>query len=180
MHRSGGAARLAGRGRRDASDHDEEKADPVESLPSRLEGFAVETFVGREHELTQLMEQWQQTRNGAVRLALASGEPGIGKTGLAAAFARRAALDGAQVAYGRCDDHLELPYEPWVNIAGCLSPTSSTDAFIRRVTTGGTSGDAAVSDPPGRTVPCPGGCRTADVGGVGTPAPRRDRRPALG
>ena len=43
-----------------------------------------------------------------------SGEPGIGKTRLAAEAARVALGDGATVLYGRCDEGLGVPYQPFV------------------------------------------------------------------
>ena len=45
---------------------------------------------------------------------LISGEPGIGKTALSSRFARDAFEGGAVVLYGRCDEDLGIPYQPWV------------------------------------------------------------------
>lgn len=42
------------------------------------------------------------------------GEPGIGKTRLAAEIARRAHWDGAVVLFGRCDEDLRVPYQPFL------------------------------------------------------------------
>lgn len=47
-------------------------------------------------------------------MALLSGEPGIGKTRLAAEIARFAYDEGATVLFGRCDDELGVPYQPFV------------------------------------------------------------------
>jgi len=41
-------------------------------------------FVGRDDELDRLQEVWERATTGAVEVALLSGEPGIGKTRLAA------------------------------------------------------------------------------------------------
>ena len=49
-----------------------------------------ETFVGRSRELAVLSAALRQAATGDARLALISGEPGIGKTELARAFARAA------------------------------------------------------------------------------------------
>ncbi len=49
-----------------------------------------------------------------MRIALLSGEPGVGKTRLAAELARAAHDDGAIVLYGRCDEELGVPYQPFV------------------------------------------------------------------
>ena len=48
------------------------------------------------------------------RLALISGEPGIGKTRLSTHAASEARSQGAVVLYGRSDEELTLPYGPWV------------------------------------------------------------------
>jgi predicted ATPase len=49
-----------------------------------------EAFVGRSHDLAVLSAALRQATIGDARLALMSGEPGIGKTELARAFARAA------------------------------------------------------------------------------------------
>jgi tetratricopeptide (TPR) repeat protein len=49
-----------------------------------------------------------------MRLALLSGEPGIGKTRLSTHAALEARLAGAVVLYGRCDEELRVPHGPWV------------------------------------------------------------------
>ena len=54
---------------------------------------------------------------------LLAGEPGIGKTSLAAAFAREAHERGdAVVLYGRSDEEALAPYQPFVEMIGhCFS-----------------------------------------------------------
>jgi len=51
-------------------------------------------FVGRDEELELLLRRWQQAKAGEGRVVLLSGEPGIGKSRLAAAIA--AATDAEQ------------------------------------------------------------------------------------
>ena len=53
------------------------------------------TFVGRRHELTSLLAQAAEVRAGHPRVALLTGEPGIGKTALAHRFVSQA--DGFQL-----------------------------------------------------------------------------------
>jgi DNA-binding SARP family transcriptional activator len=65
-------------------------------------------FVGRERELAQLRELWEAGRGAAA----ISGEPGIGKTRLAAELAR--GVHGA-VWFGRCDEGLAAPYQPFAD-----------------------------------------------------------------
>src|SRR6185503_2213196 len=45
---------------------------------------------------------------------LLSGEPGIGKTTLSARFACSVYEQGGAVVYGRCDEDLGIPYQPWI------------------------------------------------------------------
>jgi DNA-binding SARP family transcriptional activator len=68
-------------------------------------------FVGRERELAQLREAWARG-SGAV---LVAGEAGIGKTRLAAEFA--GSVQGP-VLYGRCDEGLGVPYQPFAEALG--------------------------------------------------------------
>src|SRR5690242_20709682 len=76
-----------------------------------------EAFVGRSRELAVLAAAWHQAIAGDARLALVSGEPGIGKTELARAFARAAADDGALVLWGSAwEDGGAPPYWPWVQV----------------------------------------------------------------
>jgi DNA-binding SARP family transcriptional activator len=71
-------------------------------------------FVGRDPPLKQLGALWMAAAGGERRLALLSGEPGVGKTRLAAEFAGRLHLEGATVMAGRCDEDLGVPYQPFV------------------------------------------------------------------
>src|SRR5690348_93742 len=76
-----------------------------------------EAFVGRSRELAVLAAAWHQAIAGDARLALVSGEPGIGKTELARNFARAAADDGALVLWGSAwEDGGAPPYWPWVQV----------------------------------------------------------------
>ena len=76
-----------------------------------------DTFVGRSGELTALCAALRQAAGGDARLALVAGEPGIGKTELARAFAREAGNDGAVVLWGSAwEDGGAPPYWPWVQV----------------------------------------------------------------
>src|SRR5207244_3258372 len=52
-------------------------------------------------------------RQGRHRIVLLSGEAGIGKTRLATHQGLAAHGEGASLLYGRCDEDLNVPYEPW-------------------------------------------------------------------
>jgi DNA-binding SARP family transcriptional activator len=70
-------------------------------------------FVGRGGELARLESVWDAAGALGARLVLIAGEPGVGKTRLAAELADRAARD-APVLAGRCDEDLGVPYQPFV------------------------------------------------------------------
>jgi predicted ATPase len=60
-----------------------------------------------------MLDAWGQAAGGTRRAVLLSGEPGIGKTRLAAEVAAVAHAEGAVVLHGRCDDELEVPFQPF-------------------------------------------------------------------
>ena len=73
-----------------------------------------EAFVGRSRELAALSAALGQAAAGDARLVLVSGEPGIGKTELARAFARAARDAGALVLWGSAwEEGGAPPYWPW-------------------------------------------------------------------
>jgi len=82
-------------------------------LPPLLCGLG-RIFVGREEELDRLAQLWKEAAAGERRIALFGGEPGIGKTRLAAELAARIHADGGLVLAGRCDEDLGVPFQPFV------------------------------------------------------------------
>ena len=82
-------------------------------LPSFLTDIG-RIFVGRDGELDRLDQLWKEASAGELRVALVGGEPGVGKTRLAAELARKLHEDGAMVLAGRCDEDLGVPYQPFV------------------------------------------------------------------
>ena len=95
-------------------------------LPRRLRDAGA--FIGREEECARLERMWEEARSTS-RLALVGGEPGIGKTRLAKRIAERAHGDGGVVLYGRCDEHLAIPYRPWAE-ALAQYVEAATDAML--------------------------------------------------
>jgi class 3 adenylate cyclase/pimeloyl-ACP methyl ester carboxylesterase len=93
--------------------HVEGRAAPL-PLPPLLASGERMTFVGRERELERLRHHWERVRTGQCQLILLTGEPGIGKTRLAAEFALAAHAEGATVLFGRSDEAAALPYQPFV------------------------------------------------------------------
>ena len=90
-------------------------SDAGRALPAALESNHEVPFVGRETERVRLMDTWKSAREGEFRVVLITGEPGIGKTRLANEMALAAHGEGATVLFGRCDDELDVPYQPFVD-----------------------------------------------------------------
>ncbi len=88
--------------------------EPVFTVPSALVAASDGTFVGRVSDLDALAGAYAEASDGSRRIVLVYGEPGIGKTRLAAQFAQRAFEDGAIVLYGRCDEEGLLAQQPFV------------------------------------------------------------------
>ena len=61
--------------------------DAAIPLPRRVEAALSTVFVGRAHEREGLNRSLKSAAAGEQRMVLVSGEPGIGKTALSAAFA---------------------------------------------------------------------------------------------
>ncbi|MGE2815788.1 BTAD domain-containing putative transcriptional regulator [Mycobacterium heidelbergense] len=95
---------------------------PVErpSLPAVLAGPG--PFVGRGRELERLFAAWQAALAGGTNAVLIAGEPGVGKTRLAGEWSRQAYDQGALVIYGRCDEDLGAPYQPFAEALRSLVP----------------------------------------------------------
>jgi predicted ATPase/class 3 adenylate cyclase len=89
-------------------------------LPERLRELPSTAYVGREAEQRRLTELWEQAGQGSLRLALIGGEAGIGKTRLSTHLALNVHGEGATVLYGRCDEDLSVPYQPWAQALGHL------------------------------------------------------------
>lgn len=90
------------------------------TLPAVLGGRG--PFVGRGHELERLALGWQTALAGGTNAMLIAGEPGVGKTRLAGEWSRQAYDQGALVIYGRCDEDLGAPYQPFAEALRSLVP----------------------------------------------------------
>jgi DNA-binding SARP family transcriptional activator len=97
-------------------------------LPLQRESSA---FVGRDEEVSRLEAAWEEARAGRRQLVLVAGEPGVGKTRLAAEFAKRAHTGGGSVLFGRCDEATGIPYQPFVEALDVYLRQAPTPALGR-------------------------------------------------
>jgi tetratricopeptide (TPR) repeat protein len=88
-----------------------EEPPPLPALLAVREQFAL---AGRRAELDVLARAWDHAAAGTKRVVLIDGEPGIGKTRLAVETARRVRAAGGTVLYGRCEEELGVPFQPFV------------------------------------------------------------------
>ncbi|HMO00269.1 MAG TPA: AAA family ATPase [Miltoncostaeaceae bacterium] len=70
-------------------------------------------FVGRADAAARIGAAWRDAVAGP-RVVMLAGEPGIGKTRLAAHVAAGVHAGGARVLYGRCDEDTLVPHQPFV------------------------------------------------------------------
>lgn len=100
----------------------ESAAAPLQrpGMPAMLTGPG--PFVGRGTEVQRLFTAWQTALAGSTNAVLIAGEPGVGKTRLAGEWSRQAYDDGAIVIYGRCDEDLGAPYQPFAEALRALVP----------------------------------------------------------
>jgi class 3 adenylate cyclase len=82
-------------------------------LPARLDVTPPLGLVGRADELDLLRQSLKAVQARERRVVLLGGDIGIGKTTLMAQLAGDALEGGATVLYGRCDEGLGIPYQPW-------------------------------------------------------------------
>ncbi len=102
-------------------------------FPPALTGEEQVALVGRELELEQLEVAWKESAGGATRLMLVSGEPGVGKTRLTSEAARVAHARGAIVLFGRCDEELGIPYQPFLEVISTYAARCPTEVLVQQV-----------------------------------------------
>lgn len=89
--------------------------------PRPISHAADAACVGRDSDLSRLDERWGHAQAGHQHAIFIFGEPGIGKTRLTVEFAQRAADTGALVLFGRCDEDVLSPFQPFVEAVGDLA-----------------------------------------------------------
>ncbi len=117
---------LAGAGHRFARRHGamaelEWEGEPEVPMPDGLLAATRRgACVGRRGELELLLRDLDAVRVGERRVVLLTGEPGIGKTRLAAEAGLAAHAQGALVLYGRSDEGMAVPYQAFAEALGHL------------------------------------------------------------
>jgi DNA-binding SARP family transcriptional activator len=102
-------------------------------LPIRLEPHGPADFVNRAREREALTAAVSDVQSP--RYVWVTGEAGIGKTRLVSEVAAEAYVRGTLVLTGRCDEGLDLPYQPIVEALEHLiehAPRELVDAHIER------------------------------------------------
>jgi len=105
-----------------------ERAPPHVAPPLHEVLAAVPAAVGRRRELDVLAGAARRTRRGGAGTVLVTGGAGIGKTTLLAAFARE--VSGWDVFYGRCDEHVTVPFHPFQSVVGRVVDTLPTPVLV--------------------------------------------------
>ena len=101
-------------------------------IPHALATAIDSPLIGRSDELDRMARTWKEAVAGERRAVFIGGTAGVGKTRLAAEAARNAADESnAVVLYGRCEEDLGVPYQPFVE---------ALSAFLRDLDPASTGG----------------------------------------
>ncbi len=86
-------------------------------LREQLAPVTESSFIGREAEWQRLADLWRESQQGRAQLVLIAGEPGVGKSRLAAEFRRSVQRNGYPVACARAYEAAgRLPWGPVVDL----------------------------------------------------------------
>lgn len=85
-------------------------------FPPMLERQASARLVGRDRISGELDRALGKAREGTRQTVLLAGEPGIGKSALAAVWARGALAEGCAVVAGRCPAEAVTSYQPFIEV----------------------------------------------------------------
>ena len=162
------------------------------ALPPRFVAARRTRLVGRRYELEVLETVWERVAQGAGQVLLVGGEPGAGKTRLAAEVAGALHEQGAAVLVGTATKDAGVPYQPFVEMLDHLflasEPGTLADCRRRGTDRAGCPGTPHRHLPATPAEPAGDGRRdlfeaVAELfrsDGPGPAAGRRPRRPALG
>lgn len=99
------------------------------ALPLELRSLLRSTFAGRTNELSDIVPRLTSDEGDYPTAVWLVGEPGIGKSRLAAEVAAHAADRGATVLFGRCSEDLAVTHQPFVEALRAVA-SSLTDAEL--------------------------------------------------
>ncbi|MGW0432202.1 BTAD domain-containing putative transcriptional regulator [Micromonospora sp. NPDC003197] len=126
---------------------------PTSTSSAVSSGSRTEQLVGRQTELALLEDALAEASHRGGRVVAVVGEPGIGKTSLAAAISEQATADGVPVVWGHCPNVGQSPpFWLWRQVvrelaampqAGATGSAASLDGFA----TGPLHGLDGVADP---------------------------------
>jgi class 3 adenylate cyclase/tetratricopeptide (TPR) repeat protein len=107
------------------------RVPPLPLPPSASARIGESKLANRTDELEHGLAAFERVRTGERRTLLIAGEPGIGKTRLAAELAARLQMSGATVLWGRCDPELGIPYQPFVELLTHYARFVSADVLAQ-------------------------------------------------
>lgn len=102
------------------------------SLPRDIVRRVSSSFTGRDREFETLAKEWSRSGDD-LRMVTITGEPGIGKTRLAAEFGAALGDQGTQVLFGRCDTSLTVPYQPFTEMMRSDLHALTGDRLMQRL-----------------------------------------------
>lgn len=104
---------------------------PQPALPAQWTGTAnLPPFVGRRREFETLEAIWPAAEAGARQVVFVGGEPGAGKSRLAAEAAAALHRNGVSVLVGSCRADLGLPFDPFVQPVRALLPAVDSGQIV--------------------------------------------------
>lgn len=92
-------------------EHEPERPDY--EIPESLGSGGRFPFVGRTPELKRARAVWENAIDQQASGLLVAGEPGVGKTRLARELAAHVTSENGMVLYGRCDEGMGVPFQPF-------------------------------------------------------------------
>jgi class 3 adenylate cyclase/tetratricopeptide (TPR) repeat protein len=110
-----------------------EDSDDVIALPAKIAPLPSLGLYGRAGEQAIIERCWSAAQEGLRQVVLLAGEPGIGKTRLAAEAGRNAYAQGATVLLGTCDEDVRHPYRPFVEALEHYLMNAPDDVLLQHV-----------------------------------------------